>query len=552
MQRPAANVTLGRAKSKFNRGGPTQAPLRPMTENPQQSKLVGQSKEEHEKSFFAKLARSCTCAFCCTDNCLVGAIDKETKEVKKVQDWREKVTICIIFACVMAFVAFFTVGMSDLLCPKDATNIEGRDDKDDFRTVFGYGFRFKDNLNTFTPALEAKANGGIFRSQFFSRDSLVQALAPGSCTGSSQAVSLSLPCDGDCIDFSVLKPVGEAKKSNLPESFVTYKDVLGTSNKFILNGNVVDFTEYLNQVKQPIANDPVDAAIRKYTSDPRKGRDATLEFDADPNLQPVLQCLSIRYRSIGIKKDGPGCFISQLINILALVAILGIILSRFFLAIYFSCVMEPRLIAKKDTTTPPIVILVTCYNEDSVGLKGTFESLANTTYASDSKLLFVVCDGINIKGSGAPKPTSELCKDLIQLDNTLPVLPMDYFSIESGSKQHNKAQIYIGHYHSDIGSVMPVVVCVKAGTPKDTGARAGNRGKRDSQIILMKFWSSCFYDDRMSPLEIDMYNKIYYLTKIVPEEFEYNLMVDADTVVESNSLDLLIGAMKNDHAIMGM
>eukprot|EP00835_Amoeboradix_gromovi_P004305 NODE_328_length_10919_cov_0.472828.p1 type:complete len:867 gc:universal NODE_328_length_10919_cov_0.472828:2766-5366(+) len=558
------NLTLGRTKSKFNRGG--NARLRPMTENPQQSKLVGQSEEDHEKSFFAKLARQCTCSFCCTDKCLVGAIDKDTKEVKKVQDWREKVTICIIFGSIMAFVAFFTVGLQEVLCPADSSNLNSLPAAklSNYRSVFGYGFLVSQNQDLFSQIDGGSSPDDISRSQFFSHQSLVDAIVPNACDGlSSASASFNNKCDKQCFGFNSLKPVGAAKSNSLPESTTAYNSIAGNGKpQFVLNGNLVDFTEYLKGDTD--ANDPVDAAIKKYTSGAKQGLDATLEFDSNPALAAYTRCLSVRFRVQAIQKEGPGCFIAQLINIVALISILGIIFSRFFMAIYFSCFMEPRLIAKNDTTTPPIVVLVTCYNEETEGLKGTFESLANTTYDPSRKLLFVVVDGINIKGKSAPAPTSQLCIDLIKVDEKFKdPLPMDYFSIESGEKQHNRAQIYIGHYHSDQGSVMPVVVCVKCGTEKEAweiqkdntkkpNARAGNRGKRDSQIILMKFWSHCFYDDRMPPLEIDMYNKIHYLTGIFAEEFEYNLMVDADTVVESDSLDKLIGAMKNDALIMGM
>ena len=532
------NLTLGRTKSKFNKNGPGQ--LRPMTENPQGGKLVGESEEEHEKSFFAKMARNCTCSFCCTDKCLVGAIDKETREIKKVQDWREKVTICIIFGLIMAFVAFFTVALQKVLCPPNSKSLGERTDVNDFTPVFGFGFKKNENP-------------GIRDSSAYSRDTLLRALAPDVCDNTNAKYRTER--NGGSEDFGALVPLGAAAKGTLPESLNEYSKILTEEDGFfVLNGNVVDFRNYLDSNSED-TSDPIDTAIRKYSGGKSKGRDATLEFDSNPDLAPHTVCLSIYWRSQAIQKEGPGCFVALLINIVALIAVLGIIFSRFFMAIYFSFVMEPRLIAKKDNSSPPIVVLVTCYNEETEGLKGTFESLANTTYPSDRKLLFVVCDGINIKGKSAPAPTSELCKELITLKSTEAV-PMDYFSIEQGEKQHNRAQIYTGQYQSDQGNIMPVVVCVKCGTEKEMNAksnqRAGNRGKRDSQIILMKFWSHVFYDDRLCPLEIDMYIKIHELTGLYAEEFEYNLMVDADTVVESDALDKLIGAMKNDTLIMGM
>lgn len=83
--------------------------------------------------------------------------------------------------------------------------------------------------------------------------------------------------------------------------------------------------------------------------------------------------------------------------------------------------------------------------------------------------------------------------------------------------------------------------------------KPGNRGKRDSQLVLMNFLSRLLFNDRMTPLEYDLYKKIKHITRgTEPSVFEYVLMVDADTVVQSDSLQIMIQVMKNDEKIMGL
>jgi len=77
------------------------------------------------------------------------------------------------------------------------------------------------------------------------------------------------------------------------------------------------------------------------------------------------------------------------------------------------------------------------------------------------------------------------------------------------------------------GRKTPTVIVVKCGTEKEaaTDKKPGNRGKRDSQLILMNFFSRVTYNDRMSPLDFDLFRKIHILTGVTPDFFEVCLMV---------------------------
>lgn len=100
---------------------------------------------------------------------------------------------------------------------------------------------------------------------------------------------------------------------------------------------------------------------------------------------------------------------------------------------------------------------------------------------------------------------------------------------------------------------VPTIVVVKCGTPDEAqGSKPGNRGKRDSQLILMNFFSRVTLNDRMTPLDFDLFRKIHHITGVTPDYFEVVLMVDADTQVKNNSLRLMINCMLNDPMIVGL
>ena len=69
---------------------------------------------------------------------------------------------------------------------------------------------------------------------------------------------------------------------------------------------------------------------------------------------------------------------------------------------------------------------------------------------------------------------------------------------------------------------------MKCGTEAEarTDKKPGNRGKRDSQLILMNFFSRVTYNDRMTPLDFDLFRKIHVLTGVTPDFFEVCLMVN--------------------------
>jgi chitin synthase len=171
---------------------------------------------------------------------------------------------------------------------------------------------------------------------------------------------------------------------------------------------------------------------------------------------------------------------------------------------------------KKDSTnseTMYSILLVTCYSEGEEGLRNTLDSLANSDYPDDQKLIFVICDGL-ITGSGNAKPTPDIVLDLITLDDELNfnVEPKSYLAIADGMKRHNMARVYAGHCVTTNHRV-PAIVVVKCGTPQEFAMpKPGNRGKRDSQIILMSFLSKVLFDDRLLPLEYEMFDKIVRLT----------------------------------------
>ncbi|KAI8377815.1 chitin synthase-domain-containing protein [Radiomyces spectabilis] len=195
------------------------------------------------------------------------------------------------------------------------------------------------------------------------------------------------------------------------------------------------------------------------------------------------------------------------------------------------------------------VMLVTCYSEGEEGLRTTMDSLAETTYSKKHKIFFVIADGL-ITGAGETRSTPDIVVDMMELDPAMAnPKPATYLAIADGEKQLNRAKVYAGHYKG-----VACITIVKCGTEEEQDApKAGNRGKRDSQLILMSFFQRVLFNDRLSELDYEMFWKMTWLMKgVTPDKFELVLMVDADTKVLPDAITYMVAAMANDITIMGL
>ena len=208
------------------------------------------------------------------------------------------------------------------------------------------------------------------------------------------------------------------------------------------------------------------------------------------------------------------------------------------------------------------ICLVTCYSEGEDGIRTTLNSVATTEYPNSHKTILVICDGL-IKGHGEEMTTPEIVLSMLGDHATLPdeVQAFSYVAVASGSKRHNMAKVYAGFYDYGENSAIPqkkqqrvpMMVLVKSGTPDEAHkSKPGNRGKRDSQVILMSFLQKVMFDERMTELEYEMFNGLWKVTGISPDFYETILMVDADTKIFPDSLTQMNSAMVKDPEIMGL
>ncbi|KAI8052846.1 chitin synthase-domain-containing protein [Syncephalis plumigaleata] len=207
--------------------------------------------------------------------------------------------------------------------------------------------------------------------------------------------------------------------------------------------------------------------------------------------------------------------------------------------IFFKFLAALQLTGRRDPEEHDrfVVCQIPCYTEGEDSLKETIDSLAVLRYDDKRKLLFIICDGM-IVGSGNDQPTPRIVLNILGSDPNIDPEPLSFQSLGDGMKQHNMGKVYTD-------------LVVKVGRANER-VRPGNRGKRDSQLILMRFFNAIHFDSEMTPLELEMYHQIKNVIGVDPSFYEYVLMVDADTVVLPDALNRMVSAMLHDQKIMGI
>lgn len=323
----------------------------------------------------------------------------------------------------------------------------------------------------------------------------------------------------------------------------------------IINNKVYDLTNYVATMKlYPPSYSPVYAKFSFLDSElfdlfqTSAGTDITqavndLGWDRQTKINN-LNCLNNVFLAGETDfRYSNRCQLSNIILLSIAVALSSVTLIKFVASLQFGSKPNPALQDKF------VICQVPCYTEDESAIRKAVDSLTSLKYDNRRKLMVVICDG-NIVGGGNDKPTPRIVLDIFGVDPKVDPPALPFHSVGEGMAQLNYGKVYSGLYEFE-GNVVPFMVIVKIGRPNES-VKPGNRGKRDSQILLMNFLNHVHYQRPMSPLELEMFHHINNVIGVDPELYEYLFMVDADTSVADDSLNRLVAACSKDSRIAGI
>ncbi|CAL3962815.1 unnamed protein product [Diplocarpon coronariae] len=509
--------------------------------------------------------------------------------------WREKLAINMMIWWACGLVVFFIVLFPILICPKQhvysAAELTAHNGKKDtaYVSIRGVVFNLKDFAPSHYPSIvpqKAILNyAGLDATNLFPVQ--VSALCNGvdgkidpsvsldysntNATGSASVISAtdnnfqyhdfrawtndSRP---DWFYEQMLMLKANYKKGNIGYTASYVKKLASKSNSIaILNGRVYDFTKYVTGgrkiLTKPGEDPPTDVntdfmeplVVELFQQ--QAGKDVTKFWNAlaiDAGMrQRMTVCLdNLFYVGDVDTRNSVRCQFAEYLILAVSILLLTVIGFKFAAALQFGTKNIPENLDKF------VICQVPVYTEDEESLRRAIDSAARMKYDDKRKLLVVVCDGMII-GQGNDKPTPRIVLDILGVSETVDPEPLSFESLGEGMKQHNMGKIYSGLYEVQ-GHIVPFLVVVKIGKPSEV-SRPGNRGKRDSQMILMRFLNRVHYNTAMSPMELEMYHQIRNIIGVNPTFYEYLLQIDADTVVAPDSASRFVSAFIDDTRLIG-
>lgn len=513
--------------------------------------------------------------------------------------WREKFTLCVLIFLLCAAMIWFICFFGQLLCPHEDlyshSELQARNNKDNaYIAIRGEVF----DLTSFAPrhwAPEVIPSSALFQYAGQDVSGLFPVQVSALCDGNNAPIppELTLETHIDIVDsnakyhdFRYFQDDYRADwyfeqmmslRRNYRLGFMGYDmdDIknqalnpvqlggISTERRWaVLHGNVYDLTSYMlggvqlhprGEPAMPPSNDTagadfIDNSITELFRQ-LAGTDVTAHFDAlpmDPDKRSrQLTCLrNLFFVGKVDNRRSLKCLFSEYLLLIITAFLCSVILFKFLAAL---CLVPAK--AQDEEFDKFIVCQVPCYTEGEESLRKTIDSVAALKYDDKRKLLFLVADGM-VVGSGNDRSTPRIVLDILGVDPSIDPEPVSFLSLGPGQKQHNMAKVYSGLYEH-AGHVVPYIVVVKVGTPNER-QKSGNRGKRDSQMVLMRFLNKVHYDAPMTPLELVIYHELKNVIGVHPSFYEFVLMVDADTEVMPDALNHMVARFVQDPKIIGL
>ncbi|KAH6635590.1 glycosyltransferase family 2 protein [Chaetomium sp. MPI-SDFR-AT-0129] len=507
--------------------------------------------------------------------------------------WREKVVLCFFIVILNGIIVFWIIFFGKLLCPNydkawlrnEVKNHQGADDF--WVSVHGKVYDISKfwKLDHGTDAYPTTREymeplGGLDMDNYFIVP--LTLACPGLVTDKTVQLNLN---NSDSQEWQLAihdsgyyarDPTGEMGKENwysqkfLPrmKEYITGDLVWnpsqiwdeGNNNQrpwFLYENKVFDLTDYMHTLKVQ-RNNPrwtfLNARMVNLVKN-NPGQDLTDQINdmirnanatETVNMKNTMNCLNNRfYLGITDYRDSARCQVNTWILIAFTAILCSVILIKFVSALQFGSKRRP---SPQDKF---VICQVPAYTEGEDSLRKALDSLTALQYDNKRKLICVICDGI-IVGAGNDRPTPKIVLDILGVDPKVDPPALAFKSVGAGGDQLNYGKVYSGLYEYE-GNVVPYLVVVKVGREAEREkAKPGNRGKRDSQILLMSFLNRVHHRAPMNPLELEMFHQINNIIGVDPELYEYLLMVDADTCVREDSLNRLVAACANDAKIAGI
>ncbi len=513
------------------------------------------------------------CTFLVPDCCISGNVDAK-------QAWREKVAIFYIMIFVSAvFVGGF--GLAPIIICKEETIYTWEDiwsqGNEAWTVIHGIIYDMEHLIHKHPGGID-----GILRflgkdsSKIFPRSPY--ATLPHDCLNLDKAGNDTVPVCNDMSDEDILSGLpchdtivgingtrdflGEYQRGLLAFSGADLEFANGYW--IIIYDQVYNVTDYINDIKNELSflveEDHPNAYLQSSLNSlviHKANQDATELYEALFVGNATLECLDeLFFAGVVDNRFNPVCFALN-IGVYMMLAVVGTVLILQFLASMRYVSPVQRTFTSEDTKEP-VIIMVPCYNEGDKELRKTIQSVFDSEYPDDNRVLLVVADGI-ITGNGERMSTPNFLADILgfEIDEDEDE-SFEYPSI--GALTKNRARVYTGRAtRASCRSTtlsgdarLKYIVIIKCGLASEKNlSKPGNRGKRDSQLIVSGFFNRVHHRRTFNDLDMAICDALRSLD-FQEDNIKYLMTIDADTRIEKKAIAHMVFNMNKDERVLAL
>ncbi|KFH71772.1 hypothetical protein MVEG_02067 [Podila verticillata NRRL 6337] len=506
----------------------------------------------------------------------------------QIQDWRSKVTICILVATISILFGFLAFGFSFFTCRPHST-----------QTILASDFhaRFSNASTGIDARRLVSIHGAVYdMSQLFEQGLHPPMPANISSTDLSKSLasrygadlsSLFPPIDGSlncqlygaatsfglCVGSASLNHCHNTSQTTTVLQSILRNDIViqylwdmisADRDLFVLDGNVLDVTNYLSQTTNSSITSEEKALMDWIRS--MVGKDATLALQKRSDHKDLETCLVAHFKVGEIFGQTNGCVASIVVDSLALALWLLVALMRLGSALVYRWVLVRAngFSGKASEETPrqdtSILMLVRCREMDSEeDIKATLDSLTMSSLGSSQGLLVVVVES-DVGGQSLRSNASQICRRLMETGtdpmddkegtkpDQLSRLSIDVPSLDPHDLERvvaDQHQMFSGHYTVHSKRVPYILV-----TRSSPGGSSVHPSFRDTKRLIFKFLYRSFHDLPMSYFEFTLFEHIRQLTGQRPERYHFLLTTEVGTITDHGSLEKMCQTLENNERIM--
>lgn len=514
----------------------------------------GDDGDQNEKALWRGVSQVFTCCFC------ERFVPGKTRESR--QAWREKVTLnCLIYIFSLIFV--FILGVLPLIiCPsgqiytwrdvwaqRNAQWVIVHGDIIDVEEYFsdhpGGSAILADYLGRDASMFFTRPSPTTLPSKCLNPNSVhIQSFTneTKSCASQNIFENINLKIRY-CHSTDYLVVVNKLKTGELAYTFSDLKDTPG--EWITIFNRIYNITNYINKNYEYLDPPLHELVINKKNED---GTDIYKELY--PN-NSTIECLESQFYSGVIDtRFSLQCYIINILILISVGIVAAVMILKFLVSIVSLGEKEYTLRNKKY-----VIINIPCYTEDEESLTKTLRSIASMEYNPSQVFMIIVADGM-IKGKGQEKRTPEVLLQILGRSIGDETKTYIYDSLGIGDKSKNIAKIFSGmytHKTEEQEVKIPYMVIVKIGFGAEALFKPGNRGKRDSQLILFKFLGKVFRKTELNEMESAMKESMLKINGGVPlEKYEFMMTVDSDTRTDPGSLKAMVATMCSNKKVVAL